>query len=152
MLTSTALASLSQLLRDSQFVHAWMIGICRGISQWLEMLVAGIFAYEVTGSPFMVAALFIARLVPLIFLGSLIGTFADRTSPRLILLIGFCFAALVLATNIVALPMLLDRNVGAPAAIATSLRVRSCATTTRWPARLNMPSSVRVGRLSAGER
>ena len=37
--------------------------------------------------------------------------------------IGFIFAAIVLATNVVSFPMLLDRHVGAPAAIVTSLRV-----------------------------
>ncbi len=37
--------------------------------------------------------------------------------------IGFLFAAAVLATNVVSFPMLLDRRVGAPAAIVTSLRV-----------------------------
>ncbi len=37
--------------------------------------------------------------------------------------VGFLIAAVVLATNVVSFPMLLDRNVGAPAAVATSLRV-----------------------------
>ncbi len=37
--------------------------------------------------------------------------------------IGFLFAAIVLATNVVSFPMLLDRRVGAPAAVVTSLRV-----------------------------
>ncbi len=37
--------------------------------------------------------------------------------------IGFVFAAAVLATNIVSFPMLLERQVGAPAAVVTSLRV-----------------------------
>lgn len=37
--------------------------------------------------------------------------------------VGFLFAAAVLATNVVSFPMLLDRKVGAPAAVVTSLRV-----------------------------
>jgi len=37
--------------------------------------------------------------------------------------VGFLFAAAVLASYVVAFPMLLDRHVGAPAAVATSLRV-----------------------------
>lgn len=37
--------------------------------------------------------------------------------------VGFLFAAAVLATNVVSFPMLLDREVGAPAAVVTSLRV-----------------------------
>lgn len=37
--------------------------------------------------------------------------------------VGFVFAAVVLAANVVSFPMLLDRPVGAPAAVITSLRV-----------------------------
>ncbi|PTM91975.1 DUF2189 domain-containing protein [Mycoplana dimorpha] len=37
-------------------------------------------------------------------------------------LVGFCFAAVVLATTVVAFPMLLDRDVGAVSAVETSLR------------------------------
>jgi len=40
---------------------------------------------------------------------------------------GFVFAAIVLASNVVSFPMLLDRNVGAPAAVATSLRVTAAS-------------------------
>jgi uncharacterized membrane protein len=37
--------------------------------------------------------------------------------------VGLIFAAIVLATNVITFPMLLDRRVGAPAAVVTSLRV-----------------------------
>jgi len=40
---------------------------------------------------------------------------------------GFIFAAAVLAFNVVSFPMLLDRKVGAPAAMATSLRVTAAS-------------------------
>jgi uncharacterized membrane protein len=40
---------------------------------------------------------------------------------------GFVFAAAVLASNVVSFPMLLDRDVGAPAAVATSLRVTAAS-------------------------
>jgi MFS family permease len=86
---------IGELLADGQFVRVWLVGVCRGISQWLEMLVAGIFAFELTGSPFMVALLFIVRLAPLTVLGSIVGAIADRTSPRLLLLAGFVFACCV---------------------------------------------------------
>lgn len=84
---------LSELMHDPQFVKVWSIGICRGICQWLEMLVAGIFAFELTGSPFMVALLFVARLFPLTVLGLVIGTLADRTSHRFMLIVCFIFAS-----------------------------------------------------------
>jgi len=101
-MTSTPAAGLIELLHERAFVRVWLVGVCRGTAQWLEMLVAGVFAFELTGSPFMVALLFIARLAPLTILGSLIGTFADRVSPRLILLTGFSFATLTsLAVSLV---------------------------------------------------
>lgn len=37
--------------------------------------------------------------------------------------VGFCFALAVLATSVVSFPLLLDRNVGVPVAVATSYRV-----------------------------
>ena len=37
--------------------------------------------------------------------------------------VGFLFAALVLATSVVSFPLLLDRDVGLPAAVITSMRV-----------------------------
>jgi len=48
--------------------------------------------------------------------------------------VGFIFAAVVLATNVITFPMLLDRRVGAPAAVVTSLRVtfKSPLTVALW--------------------
>lgn len=60
---------------------------------------------------------------PMGFLRTILST---EEGWRLILIgnfVGFLFAAVVLATNIVSFPMLLDRDIGAPAAVATSLRV-----------------------------
>ena len=37
--------------------------------------------------------------------------------------VGFLFAALVLATSVVSFPLLLDRDVGLPVAVITSMRV-----------------------------
>ncbi|MGD9476616.1 DUF2189 domain-containing protein [Shinella sp. G-2] len=53
------------------------------------------------------------------------GIFSSENGVLLMLAgnaIGFCFALVVLATTVVAFPMLLDRDVGAVAAIETSLR------------------------------
>jgi predicted MFS family arabinose efflux permease len=62
------------------------------------MLVAGVFAFEVTGSPLLVALLVILRMMPLAVFGSIVGTFADRLSPQLILRVGLSVATLVSAT------------------------------------------------------
>ncbi|MCH9053879.1 MAG: MFS transporter [Proteobacteria bacterium] len=94
----TATHRLGDLLRDSAFRRIWVIGGCSGVARWLEMLVAGVFAFEVTGSPLLVALLVILRMMPLAVFGSIVGTFADRLSPRLILRASLSVATLVSAT------------------------------------------------------
>ena len=64
-------------------------------SRWLELLVVGIFAVETTGSPVLVALLVILRMLPLAVFGSIVGTFADRLSPRILLYSSLGLAALV---------------------------------------------------------
>ncbi len=96
-MTTTASGQLRGLLADPIYLRIWSIGICSGVARWLEVLVFGVFAIEVTGSPFLVALLVILRMMPLAVFGSIVGTFGDRTSPRLLLGVSFSVAALVSA-------------------------------------------------------
>ncbi len=57
------------------------------------------------------------------FLTALTATTAGWTMIVIGTLVGAAFAILVLATSVVSFPLLLDRNVGLPVAIATSVRV-----------------------------
>lgn len=57
------------------------------------------------------------------YLARVFGTSAGWTLLLVGGLVGFCFAALVLAISVVSFPLLLDRHVGLPVAIATSIRV-----------------------------
>ncbi len=94
----TAIHRLRELLRDPVFTRVWLIGGFSGVARWLEMLVFGVFAFELTGSPFLVALLIILRLMPLVVFGSIVGTLADRLPPRLLLLASLSVATLVSAT------------------------------------------------------
>ncbi len=94
----TATHRLRDLLRDPVFTRVWLIGGFSGVARWLEMLVFGVFAFELTGSPFLVALLIILRLMPLVVFGSIVGTLADRLPPRLLLLASLSVATLVSAT------------------------------------------------------
>ena len=94
----TATHRLRNLLRDPVYARVWLIGIFSGVARWLEMLVFGVFAFELTGSPFLVALLIILRLLPLVVFGSIVGTLADRLPPRLLLLVSLSLALLVSAT------------------------------------------------------
>ena len=93
----TASGQLRGLLADPVYLRIWSTGICSGVARWLELLVFGVFAIEVTGSPFLVALLVILRMTPLAVFGSIVGTFGDRGSPRLLLGVGYSVAALVSA-------------------------------------------------------
>lgn len=58
-----------------------------------------------------------------VFLTDVFTTTAGWTMALLGLGVGFIFAALVLATSVISFPMLIDRNVGLPVAVVTSIRV-----------------------------
>jgi predicted MFS family arabinose efflux permease len=83
------------LLRDDQYQRAWIFGGLTGITRWLELLALGIYAYEVTGSPFLVALLPILRMLPLTLFGAVTGALADRFDRR-----DFLLASVVLVLAI----------------------------------------------------
>ena len=85
---------LRELLAEPIFRRIWLVGVFAGVARWLELLVVGIFAFEVTASPFLVALLVILRMLPLAVFGPLVGTLADRWPPRLFLLASLGLATL----------------------------------------------------------
>ena len=93
-----AARQIGNLLSESVFLRVWLVGGCSGVSRWLEMLVVGVFAFEATGSAFLVAFLVIMRMMPLAVFGPLVGTFADRLPPRLFLRLSLAAATLVSTT------------------------------------------------------
>ena len=86
---------LTELLGDPLYLRLWLIGLFSMGSRWLELLVVGIFAVETTGSPVLVALLVILRMLPLAVFGSIVGTLADRLTPRILLYSSLGLAALV---------------------------------------------------------
>ena len=70
------------LLNESDYRRIWLTGVCSGVSRWLEVLAVGVFAFEVTGSPFLVAFVFVLRMAPLVLFGLVVGALADRSSPK----------------------------------------------------------------------
>lgn len=68
------------------------------------------------------------------FLGDVLGTRAGWAMMAIGIPVGFVFAAVTLAVTVVAFPLLLDRQVGLPVAVLTSLRVtaKNPATVALW--------------------
>jgi len=86
---------LKGLLSEQTYLRVWMVGVFSGIARWLEMLVVGVYTYDTTGSPFLVALLVILRMLHLAVLGSVVGTLADRASPRKLLIITMTTAMII---------------------------------------------------------
>lgn len=75
------------LIRDADFRSLWLLGAIGGTSRWLEMLVIGIFVFDVTGSAFLVASMVLLRMLPMAFLGAFGGVIAERFDRRRVLLV-----------------------------------------------------------------
>jgi MFS family permease len=76
-----------QLLRGPQadFWRLWYVGLVNAIVRWLEMVVVGVVVYDRTGSPFVVAAITMLRMVPMGLFGAVLGAVVERIDRRLAL-------------------------------------------------------------------
>ena len=79
-------------LRD--YWRLWVAGALTGITRWLEFIAIGIFAYELTRSPPLVALLAMIRMAPYVLLGFFVGALADRFDRRLLMMLATCLLAL----------------------------------------------------------
>jgi MFS family permease len=72
---------------ESDFWRLWLIGAVQFSVRWIEMLAIGIFAYQQTGSAFLVTLLTMLRILPLALFGAFVGAVADRLEGRTVLLL-----------------------------------------------------------------
>jgi MFS family permease len=89
------LPRLRELFRSPGYRRLWIAGGLGNAMRWLEMLVAGIFTFDLTGSALAVALVTMARTLPMFVMGSLAGVIADAVNRKALLLAGF----VVLAVN-----------------------------------------------------
>ena len=71
-----------RLLAEPDFRRLWLVGLVVFSVRWLEMLAVAVFAYQHTGSPFIVALLTMLRMLPMTLFGALIGAAAERLERR----------------------------------------------------------------------
>ena len=100
-LTASPTASRRWLLAEPDFRRLWLVGLVVFSVRWLEMLAVAVFAYQRTGSPFIVALLTMLRMLPMALFGALIGAAAERIERRtalvfVMMLMLLCSIALVL--------------------------------------------------------
>ena len=83
-----------QLLATPNYLRLWIAGGFGNSMRWLEMLVAGIYTFNLTGSAFSVAIVTVARTLPMLVLGSLTGVVSEALNRKTMLLCGlFVMAA-----------------------------------------------------------
>jgi MFS family permease len=73
---------LTGLLDNPDYWRLWLVGLAVFGVRWLEMLAVAVFAYQRTGSAFIVALLTMLRMLPMALFGAVIGTVAERFERR----------------------------------------------------------------------
>jgi MFS family permease len=95
-------AKIRELLGEPDYRRIWLTGICSGVARWLEVLAVGVYAFQITGSPFLVALVYVLRMLPLVAFGLVVGALADRSPPR-----PFMIAAMAVGLTVAAIVSLL---------------------------------------------
>jgi MFS family permease len=88
------------LVGEPDFRRLWLVGLVVFGVRWLEMLAVAVFAYQHTGSPFIVALLTMLRMLPMALFGAVVGALADRLERRtalVIVIISMLLSSLTLA-------------------------------------------------------
>ena len=85
------------LLAHGAFRTIWMAGGVNWMMRWLEMLAIGVFVYQQTGAPGLVAVVTALRYVPVLLLSAGMGALAERFDRRRIMLASL---TIMLASNL----------------------------------------------------
>ena len=102
MSATPALSSPPSRARASVFAIAdyrrlWVIGTISSVVRWLDTLAMAVFAYQQTGSAFVVAMLTMLRMLPMSVLGLALGAIGERVQRRVLLLAVLVLMALTAA-------------------------------------------------------
>ena len=87
-MASETIASASKprgFLATPNYLRLWFAGGIGNAMRWLELLVAGIFTYEVTQSAFLVALVIVARSLPMLLIGSIAGVIGEAMNRKRLL-------------------------------------------------------------------
>jgi MFS family permease len=91
------MASLRLVLANPGFRRVWATGALASAMRWLDLLVLGVFVFDLTGSAFKVALLFFFRMAPRLLLALPLGTLSDRVSRQRMLVVTFVALAVISA-------------------------------------------------------
>ena len=89
------------LIDSADFWRLWFVGLVVFVVRWVETVAVGVFVYQHTGSPFIVAMMTMLRLLPMGLFGAFLGAIAERMERRTTLIIvvaSMVITSLILAT------------------------------------------------------
>ena len=72
-------------LATPSYLRLWLAGGIGNAMRWLELLVAGIFTYELTHSTVLVALVTVARSLPMLFIGTIAGVVGEALNRKRLL-------------------------------------------------------------------
>jgi MFS family permease len=70
--------AFTEVLSEDAYRRLWLSGLCLNTARWMDLVVLGWLALQLTGSPFMVGLAAFARSTPMMALGPFAGVVADR--------------------------------------------------------------------------
>ena len=70
------------LIDSADFWRLWFVGLVVFVVRWVETVAVGVFVYQHTGSPFIVAMMTMLRLLPMGLFGAVLGAVAERLERR----------------------------------------------------------------------
>lgn len=85
------------LLREGPYFRVWLTGALTSTMHWLETLAVGVYVFDETASPLIVAFVLFCRLAPMILFGAAIGALAERIDKKHVLICGLAVVAAVSA-------------------------------------------------------
>ena len=70
--------AFASVLRERPYRRLWLSGLCVNGARWMDLILLGWLAFQLTDSPFMVGLAAFARSAPMMVLGPFTGLVADR--------------------------------------------------------------------------
>ncbi len=86
---------IRELLRSPDFLRLWLVGAFANAMRWLELLVSGLFAWEVTHSALAVTVVVALRQIPQLLFGAFAGAISEALNRKLIVMASLLGPAIV---------------------------------------------------------
>ena len=78
--------AVAEVLQEPSYRRLWVSGLCVNVARWMDLVMVGWLALQLTGSPFMVGLAAFVRAAPLMAVGPFAGIVADRVARGRVLL------------------------------------------------------------------